>query len=60
MASMAEAALRGTMESHLRNQGKVYVVLREPSGVEDSQLESDPSRLVSSYCDPFLCPWKGN
>lgn len=36
MARMAEAALRGTMERHLRKQGKVYVVLREPSRVEDS------------------------
>lgn len=59
MASTAEAVLRGTIEKHLRNLGKVYVVLREPSGVEDSQLESDHSRLVSSYYDPFPCPWKG-
>jgi hypothetical protein len=36
MASMAEAALRGTIEKHLRNQVKVYVVLRELSGVGDS------------------------
>lgn len=36
VAGMAEAALTGTMEWHLRDQGKVYVVLMGPSKVEDN------------------------